>query len=142
MAVILCPTMDEPLRSTLVDKFSLALPGHLKPTNSKDEAATTTNSETVHFDWYNRFSTDVCLFYFNFMLLLIFLIFRDLKHPQTFIPGLCKKHKSKKQQHILSSFLVLLKSSRIILRIIFNLFPFLKIYFSGNKVWYEYHDSF
>jgi hypothetical protein len=60
MAVILCATMEEPLRSTLVEKFCLALPGHLKPTNSKDdETATSTKCETVHFDWYNRFSTDV-----------------------------------------------------------------------------------
>jgi hypothetical protein len=59
MVVILCATMDKSLRSTLVDKFHLALPGHLKSTNSKEETATSTKCETVHFDWYNRFSTDV-----------------------------------------------------------------------------------
>jgi hypothetical protein len=62
LVVILCPTMHEDLRSTLLTKFSLALPGRLKQTNTKvDETATTSNSQTVHFDWYNRYSTNVGL---------------------------------------------------------------------------------
>jgi len=63
--VTLCPTMTETLRSSLISKFNSALPGHLKPTDTTEETASQTNCETVHFDWYNRYSTDVRVFYFN-----------------------------------------------------------------------------
>jgi hypothetical protein len=56
-------------------KFSLALPGGLKHTNTKDDkTAMTSISQTVHFDWYNCYSTDVGLFYIHYNFINIFYI--------------------------------------------------------------------
>jgi hypothetical protein len=136
LVAILCPTMNEGLRSALLTNFSLALPDHLKQTNTKDdETATTSKSQTVHFDWYNRYSVNVGLFNIYIMILLILFIFRDLMHLQMFIPGDCRKHKISEKRYLPRWFLVHLRSSRTIKWIIFTSPLFLKIYLGGNKMW-------
>ena len=56
--------MPHHLRSTLLDRYRSSLPGHLKHVDTaNDEGPDKSAAEAVHFDWYNRYSTLVSLFY-------------------------------------------------------------------------------
>ena len=58
--------MPSSLRSSSLDRYRVALPGHLEHVDSiTEENGHTSLGQAIYFDWYNHYCTLVSLFTFN-----------------------------------------------------------------------------
>jgi hypothetical protein len=61
--------MPSDLRSTLIPRYRVAFPGHLKIADTAtNEEANSSLGEAIHFSWYNRYSTHVSFIYLIYLI--------------------------------------------------------------------------
>ena len=62
--LLACPDLPQDLRDRLLVSLKVACPDYMKWTDSEEEG----EFLALHFCWWNRYSTSVCLFFFSFLI--------------------------------------------------------------------------